>query len=307
MSFSRTLSLFSLVLVGSLAACGGDENSASDSSEFAQKYCELMAGCCGENGYPSDGEQCRTLFAFSSGEYDADAGEKCLAAARTAAGANPNWCTDTQSGEAEAACDKVFVEAGGSAQPGDECKDDGDCALGASGDYVTCAFAGDSFEDRKCQRLSPVAEGAACAGDGRVVEGELSIDNTTSSQFVATGGFCPRSADLTCDSTAKTCTKLIAVGEPCTNTECVDGAYCNYVERKCTPLIAAGESCAGTGDRCVERHNCDPTTRVCTALKATGESCAASAECESFSCEEGKCAGGFGAALGLALLCGEKE
>ena len=94
--------LGSLLAVAAVVACGssdsGGSGGSSSSDNFITQYCELLNPCCQRAGLPTDGKQCRTLYTAVAGsaEYDAAAGEQCLAAIRRTS-STADFCTTSQS------------------------------------------------------------------------------------------------------------------------------------------------------------------------------------------------------------------
>jgi hypothetical protein len=294
--------LGSLLAVAAVVACGssdsGGSGGSSSSDNFITQYCELLNPCCQRAGLPTDGKQCRTLYTAVAGsaEYDAAAGEQCLAAIRRTS-STADFCTTSQS---PPECSKVYKDkGGGTKQPGEQCSQDADCASSAEGE-VECNthFVGSSTE-KKCQLRIKGKEGdKSCLG---TVTGTTTSLGFGSSEFVAKGYLCHTSEGLYCDSKTRACTKIVPIGGACAESQqCVTEAYCDFAGKKCVELGKEGADCTGSST-CAKGLGCDTAaTQKCKALKKEGEACTASQECSTSNCTNGKCilSGAY------SLICG---
>jgi len=291
-----------LALIGLVLAAGGCGNSESDGAsnknEFIASLCAEFADCCAAAGLPADGAQCRAFYgAFApAGSYDQASASACLQEIRAQGSAK----CDMASGETPS-CEKVFA-SGGTAEPGDACEDDADCAPSDEGETECVSeFVGDA-SIQQCQVRVPGVEGSSpCVGtvDGNIIFG------SGGDETIPTKGYLCNTADgLTCDSQSGACEALGAVGEPCSGGlyACVQTAYCDFGAGVCQQRLALGEACAGD-DECQASAYCEPSDSTCAARRAVGEACMTNAECVSDNCTNQTC-GGDQSNLALVFLCG---
>jgi hypothetical protein len=277
-------------------ACSDDSSSAGNKDQFIAQLCDEYMGCCKSAGRPSDGAQCRAFygaFAPATG-YDAALGQACLDEVR----ARKDEC-DTSSDSAPS-CRKVFASASrGSAQPGEACEDDSDCAAPAEGEVQCESDFVDGTTIQQCQvQLTGTAGSTPCLG---TVDGNVTIYSGSADGIPKSGYLCRVADGLSCQTGA--CKKMPEVGEACTGGSyaCVPSAYCDFAASMCKARVAVGAACTDD-DECAAAAYCEPTGSTCAARRALGESCSMNAECQSSSCTNQKCASDNDFAL--ALLCG---
>ncbi|MGH7330160.1 MAG: hypothetical protein ACREJX_17580, partial [Polyangiaceae bacterium] len=241
-----------------LGACSSNSGSgtASTSSDFLDQYCNIYAGCCGAEGYPSDGKQCKTFLSLeASGTYNAQAGNTCLSTLQSISQKDPTWCVD-DTADADKACNGVYGNGtSGAVQPGGTCASDTDCAAAPTGDTVSCRdyFGSSGATTRICQVWAPGKAGDACGGT------QTATPSGTETSFVGSedsdgGAFpsqitiCNTSDGVTCtgnESTGYTCTALGQPGDSCESTgSCVPTAYCDFGgTNNCIARVADGQAC----------------------------------------------------------------
>src|SRR5688572_1658562 len=91
-------------------------------AEFTDLLCGGLSSCCSAEGLAFSEDSCRAIFdgigaSFAGLNYDAAAGERCLASIRSQAGN----CSENQN----PFCDDVFT---GTAELGEACRQTADCA-----------------------------------------------------------------------------------------------------------------------------------------------------------------------------------
>lgn len=294
---------FAVGIVGLVLAavgCGdSDSNGASNKDEFISQLCAEFSDCCREAGRPADGAQCRAFYgAFApAGGFDQAKANACLAEVRaqgddkcdTAAGGTPS-------------CDQVFSSVAGTAEPGEACEDDDDCAPSDEGEVECETQFIDSATVQQCQVRLPGVEGSSpCVGtvDGSVIFGSGGGDT-----IPPKGYLCNLADGLSCDSESGACQALGAVGEPCAGGfySCVAEAYCNFSEGVCVARSGLAAPCT-SDDQCQASAFCDPSSETCAERHAIGEACTMNAECVSDSCTNQKCEASDDN-LALVFLCG---
>ncbi|MEO7113697.1 MAG: hypothetical protein ABI183_24880 [Polyangiaceae bacterium] len=305
------------VVALAIAACTssnsgtGGTGDSSSASAFISSYCSYYGSCCGTQGLPSDGNQCRELLNFEvTGVYDATSGQACLDALKSASSADAAWCVDqTASNTTNAACNGAFGKTGGNVQPGGKCSGDSDCAAAPSGDSVACHDYYNfttSTDTRICQvETHGKAGDGPCLGTVKTSNGATETDyqDQADAGMPSQGVYCFVSEGVTCDPQTYTCLALGQVGDPCTAEQCAPGANCNTSTDTCITAKATGSACTTTTE-CAAGDYCDTTgTNTCTVQLNSGAACTTSPQCSSGSCSNGKCGAGL-ASLGLALLCG---
>jgi hypothetical protein len=304
------------VVALAIAACtssnsGTGSGDSSSASAFISSYCSYYGSCCGTQGFPSDGKQCRELLGFEvSGAYDATSGQACLDALKSASSANAAWCVDsTSSNTTNAACNGAFGKTGGNVQPGGTCKSDSDCAAAPSGDNVACRDYYNfttSADTRICQvETHGKAGDGPCLGSVTTSNGSTitNYDDQADAGMPSQGVYCFVADGFTCDPQTHTCLALGQVGDKCTNEQCAPGANCNTSTDTCVTAKPTGSACTTNTD-CVTGDYCDTTgTNTCIVQLSSGAACTTSPQCSSGECTNGKCGAGL-ASLGLALLCG---
>lgn len=304
----RTAWLAGAVLLAVGVACSS--SSGSGASGFVQQYCALFEPCCAAAGLSTTGVHCQDLAssATASDGYDAAAGQACLTAAQAEQAAG-TFCTTL--GDDIPQCSQVFQASGGTAQPGQPCQQDSDCARGAGGG-ATCfdqfSFVdGGTSQTETCIQTSPGQAGdGPCIGTKNGGETIYSWSGQGSPPTQAV--VCDVSAGTTCDGTTQKCVALVAVGQPCTSDgACVPSAYCAFAgtSAQCAARLPDGASCAQAPTGCQTTSTCDAATSTCKPLLDNGAACTTGEQCQSSSCVNGACGGGL-ADIGLDLICGAK-
>jgi hypothetical protein len=287
-----------------LAACSSGSASgtagAGDLASFASSYCSLIEPCCAAAGLPATGTGCRTLLTVIGGQhpYDAAKGEACIAAAQQAS-TSPGFCTDLGGSSVSAVCNGVVGGSGstsGTAQPGQACQTDTDCAPAAgTGGGAACLM-------QTCvQTTMGVAGDAPCIGtmNGNITE-YMWTGTPPSTAYV-----CNVANGVACDGTAGACVAQQNVGATCTqDVDCVSTGYCAFNTvagtSQCTARLPDGSPCGGTtGAECLSTSSCDMTTSTCKARSPDGAPCTLASTCVSYLCSNGKCGANPGLALGL--------
>ncbi|MEO8798181.1 MAG: hypothetical protein ABI551_09870 [Polyangiaceae bacterium] len=304
-------------MVGAVACSSSSSGggATSNASGFIDSYCSYVASCCGAEGTPSDGSQCKSLLSLSGGTYDPVAGTACIDAVKKAAADDAGWCAD-QSSSDQAACNGAFKKTGqgSSVAPGGKCSSDSDCAAAPAGDTVSCRhyFGDNGAADADiCQVEAPGKEGDSCngssststAGSGTVTSYSNDGDATSPLSQIT---ICNDVDGLTCVSGGGgyTCKALGAVGDDCQGGACSLATYCDYSTSKCASRLADGATCSSTSS-CVAGDFCDEASSVCKKKLKGGEACSSFDACESNDCPSGTCSpGGGGSSLALAFLCG---
>ena len=303
---------------GIIIACSGSTTgtssggSASSSQAFINEFCAITAPCCGKVNKPTDGAQCRALYGglLGSQQYDATKGNACLSEMRAQSNA-ADFC-DNPTAQASS-CKGAFKEAGGgTAQPGENCSKDGDCAASAEGDVNCASTYSGGATTKACQVEIDGKQGdTPCIStrDGNTTSysSSFSSGDAGPARPAARGYVCDLAKGVYCDSTSKACTAVHDVGGACAgydNYACVKTAYCDSLQKKCAPRHAVGEDCSGSSQSCVAKSNCDQTTRKCVAGLPDGTACTSSSQCESNDCVNGKCDKSGSSDLSTQFLCG---
>jgi hypothetical protein len=294
--------LASLVAAGALVLSCGD-GGGDPREEFISTYCGLLQPCCAMAKLPSDGQQCRLVFAIlRQTSYDANAGERCLTELR-AASSKPDFCAGSKAGPA--VCRAVFKQAG-SKKPGESCDSNTDCAPSPEGDVQCQRQLVDGREVRKCQiQLVGKAGDQPCVG---TVSGDITSLGAVTGDVAPRGYLCRTADGLYCNYDTSACTSLAAIGGACTRSDqCPDGALCDDTG-KCGPPRPIGGMCRGPSfgrGGCVPGAFCQSTSMTCQAQLGHGMACADDEECTSSNCVTGKCEGDVPVDLGLGLFCGD--
>jgi hypothetical protein len=292
------------LMVGALALSCGDGGGAT-SSEFVSSYCDLLQPCCAMAKLSTDGKQCKALLgAFAPTNYNATAGEACLAELRAASG-KPDFCSDGLDGTT-GSCDKAFPDqSSGSKKPGETCDMDDECAPSAEGD-VRCQRASvvGGTVVRKCQVHVIGKEGdQPCVG---TVDGSVTSYSSSGDDVPPKGYLCRVADGLYCDWTSHACVKFKAIGESCSgSSDCGRGGSCDG--GKCVARKELGAACTGgfaSQGECVEGAYCSATSMTCAAQLGDGMACTDQEACKSQDCVNGKCKGDVPANFALGLLCG---
>jgi Dickkopf N-terminal cysteine-rich region len=319
-AFSISVGTFA---VFAIAACGSSSNSGTGDTStlggFINSYCSYVGSCCGSQGQPSDGSQCRVLLEFSNiTNYDATKGQACIAAVQSAASSDPSWCIASPS-TTSAACDQATSSGpSGTVAPGGKCNTAADCAGAPTGDTVVCQFPpiivsnsdGGNAEETCVVQVHGKAGDGPCAGTVEPVTGGTSTSFNNNFDAGASSGpevFCFVSDGVSCSQTSSQCVALAQIGDSCQGgAQCVSGSHCDFTSEKCAANAATGDACQLDSD-CTTGDYCDTTAKTCAARAATGAACTTGNQCTSEDCSNGKCGAGFGASFGLALLCGGSD
>ncbi len=279
---------------------------------FINSYCSYIGSCCGSQGRPSDGTQCRELLEFgNTSGYDPQKGQACIDAIKTASASDPAWCIASPS-TTSAACDQATSSSPtGSGAPGAKCSTASDCAAGPTGSTVVCNFplnsAGTSAQEICTVQVHGKAGDGPCFG---TVTATPSSTVTTYNDSADAGAgtapevYCFIADGVSCDSTSSLCVALAQVGDSCAGTtQCVTTAHCDLTTQKCAANVATGGACVSSSD-CISGDYCDGSSSTCAVQGGQGAACTSGDQCSSDDCESSKCGAGFGGSFGLALLCG---
>jgi hypothetical protein len=284
------------VVMGCVMACGGSTASSGSpvqkedfSAQATAAVCDVLAGCCSTASLPYDGAACRTGFAAQLAPqlsnpkvaYDPTAGGSCVAAIRGLG------CAPLDG--ARGPCSTVFA---GTVPSGEPCSSSAECATPAGG-HASCMGGQCHVEPRG---KSGDTCSATCTESGSSTS--CSFSGVAAQSGAADGGVGPVSTTpgparcytndgLTCGPSG-TCEKIPALSEACTFGGCAADAFCD--QGRCAALRDVGGTC-NSFDECVTTAFCDTTARTCAAKKTNGASCDTELECQSGSCQAGKCAG----------------
>jgi hypothetical protein len=298
---------------------GGATASTATSAGFVTDFCSLLAPCCPD----ASAQVCQ---AFASAPflqtapqpvtYDPTLGQACIAAMQQESSGG-NLCTTL--GADVPQCVQVFSTTGGTAQPGQSCVLDSDCAAAAGGGGAVC-FGQVTLDDggsgagvdggsvatevRTCVQTTPGKVGdGPCIGtqNGASTTLDWGGDGGPPAQAVV----CDAAGGATCDELSGKCVALAATGAPCsTDSTCAPGAYCAVLDggSQCAPRLADGTSCANAFTGCLPTSYCDTSSTSCTPLLAAGSSCTFDDQCASSACVSQVC--GATGSLALASICG---
>lgn len=254
--------------VGAVAACGGSSggqkpiegpvSEGSAAGEVAKRLCRQWRQCdCGDlAGVSLDGCEAGMRFAFQARLEDAkDEGLSfdgdCLA--RKLNAMVERGCAPFDPATAAPGCnDEPCQIFHGSVAEGGEC----DGRFGTS----ECAQGLVCFDT--CQE--PCAQGGAT----NLGEGEVCVD--------ASGSRGQCAPPLTCDPDSGRCRALPADGEPCLQSQCAEGHYCDPrpAEPTCRTHVPVGQACT-LATECASL-SCEGST--CQPLPGTGEPCVVGCE-----------------------------
>jgi hypothetical protein len=286
---ARRCLLATLALIS--AACG-----KSDAESFADEYCAEVKKCCDRMGSEGDGMLCKMMF--TSGGFNAEVGEACLADMRKQVAAG-TFCTG---GASASACQGLVSGPSGNRKPGESCDFDDDCAPSSEG-QVACASDYDGTEwIHQCQlRIRGAAGSSPCLGtqDGNM----FSSMGASTSGLPSRGYVCDTADGLECS--ADQCVALAAVGQSCNqSSDCVRNGFCDD-SYHCAARVAPGGPCtSASGDECTVGHYCPTASpRQCTAKVATGSPCSDDAMCTSSECNGTTCEPSVLEQIGWGMLC----
>jgi hypothetical protein len=220
-------------------------------AEFTDLLCGGLSSCCSAEGLAFSEDSCRMIFdgigaTFTGLQYDADAGERCLAALRSQTGN----CSENEN----LFCDDVFT---GTAELGEACRQTADCAPNP-GSETECWGYGPAL-DSSCVVRVRAAAGDPCSET--CFEGE----GVTACSFAIPAAEddnprreeCYLNDDLRCDRDTLTCVPPSARGAACVHSEeC--GAYATCRDSVCSDAATEGEECSDYSE-CAPGLTCDDT------------------------------------------------
>lgn len=283
--------LFAVIAVLA-AACG-----KSDAEKFADEYCGEVKKCCAQMGSEGEGRFCK--MAFTSGGFDAQAGQACLAEMRAQV-ANGTFCT--AGAAAASACQDVIKNPNGNRQPGQSCDFEDDCAPSSEGEVICASHYDGNDWIHQCQLRIRGQAGSPCIG---TQDGDMftTMGANNSDELTARGYVCHTADGLTCKG--DTCVTLAAVGTTCSFTsDCVASAYCDGSDH-CAARVAPDGTCTGADTaECTDDHYCaSASPRQCKAKAPTGSPCSDDAMCASNDCNGTTCQPSVLDQIGWGLLC----
>jgi hypothetical protein len=274
-------------------ACSGKNTSTSSgaavplgqfATQFGTTYCDMLEPCCSSASLAYDPaiykQTAITYFQDyatenSSKTYDAAAAGRCLGAVEDAL----RNCGKFEDDTTGVACASIFV---GTVALGGACKDETDCANGAS-----CAANPNDPSGGDVCRAQPgtthAKAGEACSADCVSLNGvtECGSSGSPSGGSAGPAGICYAADGLHCSSQTQVCTALAQLGQACEPEGCVTGAFCDA--GSCAAQRDSG-SCSAAPDACSAKSYCDFTSDQCTAKKAAGAVCNQSGDCLSDEC-----------------------
>jgi len=252
-----------------------------------------MSKCCSTAGYGYTAGACKTRLDSElgtifdlNGHYDATLAARCLQSVSDAM----NTCQGMDAAETNP-CASVFT---GTEPPGQRCELAANCAR-VGGGYAGCLYplgaGGGGTGLRYCTLFARQKAGMKC--NGNCVEGSSYTMCGRNDVPAGSNADCYRSDGLYCAKSG-VCAPLAAVGQPCSQGGCVDGAYCD--NGTCAPKVPAGSTCslpaACQGWQCMAGS--------CVPLKDDGASCGTWEDCKSGLCPYGRC----GVPTATRMLCG---
>jgi hypothetical protein len=279
---------------------GGGSGISSAEADFITRFCAVYGPCCAAASRPADGQHCRdTLTQFPDtilpATYDPAAGEACLKALE-AASSQPDFCVDMTSRPSE--CDRAMGVTGATA-PGGDCRVVRDCAPSAEGHVVCIESARVGTTTSTCE-----VEIRGKEGDGpclyTVLPSGVRMNAGVLVDVPPRAFLCYNSDGLYCNANAQ-CAPLAPIGDACSGSSCVEGAYCRALI--CAAPTPAGATCDPLVDGCVDGMYCDSLTSACQPRRAKGEGCLTSVQCLSGNCSDRFCGDGPGDAA-LNFFCG---
>ena len=287
---------YSMGVLASLTALLSLGCGKSDSEKFADSFCGEVVKCCAQASLPSNGNLCHLVM--SSGSYNSQAGNACLAEMKSEVAAG-TFCTTLGS----PACDSVSGGgSSGSKKPGETCNVDGDCAPSSDGKVACASLYVNSAFIHECQVQVPgkVAD-TPCAG---TQDGDTFLWATDVTEIAPRAIVCNTADGVQCKSGV--CAALAAVGASCGSTfECVRSAFCDSGTGKCSLRVVVGNACpSGDDDQCLDGNYCASGTNQCTARGANGAACKTANMCQSSNCPTNTCESNGLDTFGLQLICG---
>jgi hypothetical protein len=306
----------------------GGSDSVSSAAEYAAALCKLVTPCCAAAQRSSDDARCRSALDLSAYDaalasrlgFDADSARKCL----TQLSGVTDFCADPDGVVTSiAACGHIYPGAKtaqpsdaavGSLQPGEACKQDGDCAPANDG-VVRCVSSrnGSSFSYQcQVQVAGKLGDGPCSAttdATGYAAESETAgLDaGVPAARTIA----CDHTSGAACDFATHRCVALGALGQACVaDLQCVDAAYCDCGggslcspgSATCTARRVAGASCTPpfVYHQCLKTDYCDAQSSTCKALLEAGQPCTESSACTTRLCAGHVCVTRGQAFLGIA-------
>lgn len=260
----------------------------SYSADFAKAYCESIAGCCEQEGFPTDTASCTSLVEMSTNlvldqvmagdraDYNAEAAELCIAQHR----ASLTACYgEDKLMQIIDVCSGMFT---GKVPIGGECTATEQC--GTAQEDVFCV-AGICTTDSGLwsSHIAELGEGCSYSCWQQFAWDKM---GTICSEVPtdASGGDCWLSDNLYCSLTSGVCEQVARAGQPCAeNTACVDGSICDAG----TCISASlGASCS-TNQNCAETDYCNHMTEswTCSPRRENGDICESSTDCLSENCD----------------------
>jgi hypothetical protein len=302
-----------LALLAAQTGCSGSDRESEPVSQaqfpdqFANVWCEAIAGCCSAAQVGYDSATCRVgarnfaanLLERSAGRdatYSPTAGRQCLDRLAHALSS----CKLEDAGNA---CSMIFS---GSSREGTPCANGSECTSGY------CAL-GEAGLSGVCAELDYRAPSHGKAGDPCVgscgVPGSFECPTSLLPNALGTTSYCYAEDGVYCTFDPElldtlSCQPYAAIGNACgaNDVRCIPGAFC--ADAVCVEQTAAG-SCSDTPDQCAIQSFCD-SSQECRAKKPISGACFYGEECVSNSCSsadgeaEGVC--DLGSAL-LARAC----
>ncbi len=270
-------------------------NAGPTAAEFAARYCQIIEPCCADAGFSTSGNQCRGQFDGTG--YDPVAGQACLGAL-DAASKNSAFCSSDFVGlSALPQCQYVF--GGQAVAPGEPCTSNFDCAMAAGGSALCFMQASGGGSTGTCVQTQTGA-----VGQGPCV---ATFKGFPSQQWIgppppSTGYTCDVADGVWCNPTTHECTALGTTGQLCwADEDCVTSDYC--ASGSCRLRVAVGAACGNTSGECVNTAYCDfSSSSICKPLLPNGSACTDPSTCQSFNCDNGKCASV--STVPLAMTCG---
>jgi hypothetical protein len=251
---------------------------------LAAAFCDQLGPCCAAKGIAHEALSCRASLLADARmhfgippdgvDYDPIAAGECVRAIEEAI----RTCRATPSFRS-GACLRMYI---GHVEPGGSCETNRQCAHGASIGF--------------CQAEYPSGNSTCVIGEERAAlhaECAGTLTDNGNGTF-GTGGSpaCYTNDGLYCAETSRRCEQLPRLGDPCPQSYCADGTYCDPTGF-CIPQRESG-SCADPS----ERNACRGATSFCNDFSsdgfyecrpklADGEPCGTAGHCASNFCAPG--------------------
>lgn len=246
---------------------GGDGGATpAEVTSFIADLCALYEPCCGDGASTKEACVQATTERAQKEEFDAQAAQACLDAARVEAKAS-TFCARPPT---DVACSAVFKRKAPK-DPGAACMSSSECASGGDGLGI-CV-------DKKCRHVTRGKEGDACIG----TRAPDTIDALVAPPDGATA-LCDAGEGLYCSEGSRTCQRRGEPGADCSGSDlsCVDAAWCPTTTSECVTRTAAGEPCTDAFE-CAPGHQCANDGEgggACTAFVGEGGACERGDECD---------------------------